>query len=216
MVAHVGSGRHSPPDSTERFDDPPLQDADGGSDWEASGVTTTTEPISAGAANLSVGDACDVCPNDPFDDFSAGVDNCPTIFNPNQTDSNSNGTGDACEGISQTLDSPILGQDLRSVPNTIAQHRQQASSRIGAAASLTYRSPGRTDTSIRPAGALVEDINFIYHTTSDDPSNIDSNRDSPPSGGTTPAELHEVLEAWDFDKPFTHPNETTVGNGDTS
>lgn len=49
-------------------------------------------------------DGCDRCPGEDDasdvdeDDVSDCLDNCPNVFNPFQTDSDGNGTGDACEG----------------------------------------------------------------------------------------------------------------------
>lgn len=49
-----------------------------------------------------IGDACDACPLDPNNDIDndsvcGNVDNCPTVYNPDQNDTNSNGIGDACD-----------------------------------------------------------------------------------------------------------------------
>ncbi len=38
------------------------------------------------------------CIDNDGDGFLSCVDNCPTVFNPSQTDSNSDGIGDACDG----------------------------------------------------------------------------------------------------------------------
>jgi uncharacterized membrane protein len=48
------------------------------------------------------GDACDVCPRDPFDDADhdgvcADADDCPFVFNPGQSDLDGDGLGDACD-----------------------------------------------------------------------------------------------------------------------
>jgi hypothetical protein len=49
-----------------------------------------------------VGDACDACPYDPYNDqdgdgICGNADNCPTVANPSQDDFDSDGTGDACD-----------------------------------------------------------------------------------------------------------------------
>ena len=52
--------------------------------------------------NDGIANADDACPYDPFNDedhdgICGDQDNCPTEFNPNQKDSNTDGTGDACD-----------------------------------------------------------------------------------------------------------------------
>ncbi|MGB6837146.1 MAG: flexitail domain-containing putative surface protein [Dehalococcoidia bacterium] len=49
-----------------------------------------------------LGDVCDPCPNDAendgeCDDICGDVDNCPTFYNPDQTDTDGDGLGDACD-----------------------------------------------------------------------------------------------------------------------
>ena len=48
-----------------------------------------------------IGDACDICPNDPDNDIDGDgicgdVDNCPNVYNPGQEDSDGDNIGDAC------------------------------------------------------------------------------------------------------------------------
>jgi cytosine/adenosine deaminase-related metal-dependent hydrolase len=64
----------------------------------------------ADADKDGIGDACDVCPNDPAqacsrplagdldgDGFANGLDNCPEVENPDQSDTDSDARGDACD-----------------------------------------------------------------------------------------------------------------------
>lgn len=69
-----------------------------------------------------IGDQCDVCPLDPYNDVDGDnvcgdVDNCPLVSNPDQANSNGDEYGDACkddydnDGIDNTVD------NCRFVPN---------------------------------------------------------------------------------------------------
>jgi len=57
-----------------------------------------------------VGDACDGMPNDFDNDGTDDVDdNCPTVFNTNQSDVDSDGTGDACDSCPNDPNKTIPG-----------------------------------------------------------------------------------------------------------
>ncbi len=48
-----------------------------------------------------MGDVCDLCPTDPYNDedgdgLCADIDNCPSQYNPEQTDTDNDGIGDVC------------------------------------------------------------------------------------------------------------------------
>ncbi|MFT3773492.1 MAG: DNRLRE domain-containing protein [Minicystis sp.] len=60
-----------------------------------------TQIYQAGLSGVSVGEVGDT----DGDGIPDGNDNCPTRFNPNQLDSDANGTGDACEPVCVTLQS---------------------------------------------------------------------------------------------------------------
>ncbi|MBI4581119.1 MAG: thrombospondin type 3 repeat-containing protein, partial [Planctomycetes bacterium] len=74
--------------------------ADGTSgDCDANGIPDNCEPDHDGDGAI---DSCDRCRHDPANDadgdgFCADVDNCPDASNPNQTDTEGDGIGDACD-----------------------------------------------------------------------------------------------------------------------
>ena len=74
----------------------------------------TTDPTRGDSDNDGANDNIDPCPNDPtdacwivigptldtdLDGVADGTDNCPNTFNADQADTNTNGLGDACEGL---------------------------------------------------------------------------------------------------------------------
>lgn len=176
----------------------------------------------------AIGNACDACPFDHTNDLDgdglcAMADNCPTVFNPDQTDADGDGIGDLCRQLLQTVEIPLLEQDIRSDTPEMAQHNQQSTSRIGTRSGTVYRSLGHLDNSSLPANSLVHQATVVYHTTSSDPDGVATNGDSEQAGGDLIAELSAVLKPWNYDQPLVLPddnstadNHKSAGPGDTS
>jgi acetyltransferase-like isoleucine patch superfamily enzyme/V8-like Glu-specific endopeptidase len=80
--------------------------ADNPNDSDGDGICDSSDICPGGNDNLDIDgdgvpDGCDPCPLDPENDidsdgFCGDVDNCPTVSNPDQTDDNADGHGDAC------------------------------------------------------------------------------------------------------------------------
>lgn len=94
-------------------------------EWLPSGVRDNcTQVVNADQDDEDgdhIGDACDVCPNHPWDEDNENYsddydgdgiydicDNCKFVSNDEQTDANNNGTGDACE---QDFENGDMDQD---------------------------------------------------------------------------------------------------------
>jgi hypothetical protein len=149
------------------------------------------------------------------------VDNCPTVPNPSQADTDQDGTGDACEPVPVTVTIKVLEQDIRADFPTWAQHRQQPTTRLGFRGSGKYRSLGRIDLSVIPPGAIIDNVLLVYWTTSGNPGAVGPNGDVANEGATITVELKKMLKAWNYDEPFTYPasfsdNDTPATTGETS
>lgn len=83
--------------------DPTLADTDGdGLDDATELFGLGTDPLSPDTDGDSISDSADECPLDPLNDLDAdgvcgSVDNCPAAANPDQSDLDADGTGDACD-----------------------------------------------------------------------------------------------------------------------
>jgi hypothetical protein len=79
--------------------------------------------VSAGASTFGSSDiigngtyfTTDACPDTDGDGWADDADNCPTVYNPSQADSNQDGVGDACEP--QPPPPPPLDSDGDGIPN---------------------------------------------------------------------------------------------------
>ena len=169
-------------------------------------------------------DNCVIQPNtaqaDADHDFvGTACDLCPTVADPAQPDSDGDGIGNACQAITRKI--PILVQDIRVDHPDWAQHRQQSVTRIGRRNSQTYRSLGRIDLTSLPAGAVIDDVQLVYWTSSGNPEGLGPNGDAASAGANVTVELREVLRAWNSDEPLTYPesftdNDTPAVIGETS
>jgi hypothetical protein len=187
---------------------------------------SVANPAQTDADTDLLGDVCDICPLDAQNDVDGDsvcgdTDNCPTEPNPSQTDTDQDGIGDACEPLPVTVTIKVLEQDIRSDFPTWAQHRQQPTTRLGFRGSGKYRSLGRIDLSVIPTGAIIDDVQLVYWTTSGNPGAVGPNGDVANEGGTITVELKKMLKAWNYDEPFTYApsfsdNDTPATTGETS
>ena len=87
----------------------------------------TVELLAPRCDDPSTPDAGDPCnPDDDGDAIADTVDNCPLIYNPDQTDSNANGVGNACEEAA-----PAAVGGIADLPDTTAWARTMAESSRG-------------------------------------------------------------------------------------
>ena len=100
--------------SISRFDGSPFLDTDSGQDWERSGKTDTSGPASPGQLNGGSNNGGNDLDRDTVDD---GVDNCPTVPNPTQTNSDGDSHGDACDVCPSDDDENQLDTDGDNVGN---------------------------------------------------------------------------------------------------
>jgi hypothetical protein len=68
--------------------------------WSCPDGSTWTRPESCGSGNTCTNDDCD------YDGISNNTDNCPSVYNPAQTDTDNDGTGDACDTADCTTPIP--------------------------------------------------------------------------------------------------------------
>ena len=95
----------------------------------SSGGITLTTPF-ADADGDGIGDACDICPNDPDNDIDGDgicgdVDNCATTANPGQDDADLDNVGDVCDNCPDAantnqsdIDSDLFGDVCDNCPAT--------------------------------------------------------------------------------------------------
>ena len=105
---------------------PPDADDDGVCDG-IDNCPYTYNPNQADADADNIGDACDVCVNDPDNDADGdsvcgNVDNCSGTYNPDQADVDSDGLGDLCDVCindpDNDVDSDGICGDVDNCPNT--------------------------------------------------------------------------------------------------
>jgi len=157
-------------------------------------------------------DNCALHPNtaqsDGDHDFvGTACDLCPTVGDPAQSDADADGIGNACEVVTRRI--PILVQDIRSDHPDWAQQRQQSVTRIGWRNSQIYRSIGKIDLATLPAGAVIDDVQLVYWTTSGNPQGLGPNGDTASGGPNVTVELRKMLRRWNDDEPLTYPESLT-------
>ena len=131
-------------------DSPPDADGDGVIDSEDAFPNDPTESLDSDGDG--VGDNADAFPNDPTETRDAdgdrvgdNSDNCPSTRNSDQTDSDANGDGDACDPIATQYSYSSAFDQLESVhyPGQTARHMLMLGL-VRATSSLTER-PGELD-----------------------------------------------------------------------
>jgi len=112
-----------------------------------------------------VGDACDVCPDDPRNDEDrdgrcADADNCPAVYNPDQADRDGDGVGDACDTCPLDPDNDRDGDEVcgdvdncPDVPNR--DQRDYDGDGIGDACQPSRPAPASGTTDLRAPLALT-------------------------------------------------------------
>lgn len=83
--------------------DGPDTDGDGWIDaFDNCGAIDNADQLNTDAWHDAIGDACD--PDDDGDTIADSIDHCPRTYNPEQSDRDDNGIGDACDGSDRDAD----------------------------------------------------------------------------------------------------------------